>query len=387
MRSRWAFPALLISLIATSCSRGPADHSNRKVQAVERAVPVKIYTVSQRDAAVLWRGVGTVEALEKATLSARVMGYVAEVTADAGDRVHSGQVLVRLRVPEVRARVEQAKATLKRAEALLAQARKAKAAAKAQLELAKSRHQRILQLVARGSASEFERDQVVSQLEVATANYEAAALRVQEAAQEVERAQAAVREVEASERDTRIEAPFEAVVAERFIDPGDLARPGIPLLVLEKVGRYRLVVGVDESLSKVVRAGSLLKYSIDGIGAAGQLRISEVIPVLDPQTRTFLVRANLPGIPGLRSGMFARVELVVGKRAAIYVPQTAVQRHGQLSWVFVVEDGRAKRRLILPGQRDGEFVEVLSGLQAGEQIVVHPPTSIQDGSLVKIVQQ
>jgi len=115
-------------------------------------------------------------------------------------------------------------------------------------------------------------------------------------------------------------------------------------------------------------------------------RVSEVVPAIDPASRAFTVKVDLPADVGveLRPGMFARVDFRTGTTRALRVPATAVVPAGALDRVFVLEDGRARLRLVTVGERSGEEVEVLSGLSAGDVVMTAPPPDLRDGQRVEV---
>jgi RND family efflux transporter MFP subunit len=179
-------------------------------------------------------------------------------------------------------------------------------------------------------------------------------------------------------------APFAALVTERKADPGSLTTPGAPLLTLEREGNSRLEASIDESRLGVVRVGKNVAVNIDGLNRTVSGGVAEVVPSVDPATRTFTVKIDLPALPGMRSGMFGRAAFAAGKRKALLVPESAVLERGQIRSVFVVEGDTARLRFVTLGEeRDGQR-EVLSGLKAGERIILAPAPLLADGGRVAI---
>jgi len=112
--------------------------------------------------------------------------------------------------------------------------------------------------------------------------------------------------------------------------------------------------------------------------------ISEIAPAADPNSRTFLVKLDLPGTGGLRAGQFGRVAAPVGETAALRIPGSAVVRRGQLEIVFVVTDNKAQLRLVKTGKRIGGDVELVSGVEAGEKVVIFGSAGLADGQRVTL---
>jgi RND family efflux transporter MFP subunit len=182
---------------------------------------------------------------------------------------------------------------------------------------------------------------------------------------------------------SRVTSPLSGVVASKPAEVGTLAAPGVPLVMVEDDGRYRLEASVEESRIGHIHPGDRAAVRIDALGD-GELegRVEEVAPVADPATRTYLVKIGLPAPKAgrLRSGLFGRALFRTGERQALLVPQRAVVEQGQLSGVFAVETGNVARlRLVRVGKREGDRVEVLSGLTAGERIVVEGREMVADG--------
>ncbi|MHC4608550.1 MAG: efflux RND transporter periplasmic adaptor subunit, partial [Planctomycetota bacterium] len=165
--------------------------------------------------------------------------------------------------------------------------------------------------------------------------------------------------------------PIDGVVVTKHMEPGDLAVPGKPVLTLQDPRNLRLEVQVPERCAEKAAIGREVRVRIDAL--QGELRgiVDEVSPVADPKSRTFLAKVALPEDPGLRPGMFGRLLEDCGRRKVLLIPSSAVEKVGQLETVRVLgKDGRARDRHVRTGKRVGDDVEVLSGLEAGEKVVV-----------------
>jgi RND family efflux transporter MFP subunit len=178
-----------------------------------------------------------------------------------------------------------------------------------------------------------------------------------------------------------ITAPFDGVVTEKMVEPGNMAAPGTPLMRLDDTRGFRLDVRVDESRVGQIRPGASVPVSLDA-GAGGATTtvagtVTEIGRAVDADTRAFLVKITLPDTAGLRSGMFGRARFAGQERRALTVPAGAVLRRGQVTSVFVVEKGIARVRLV--NMKD---TEVLAGLSEAEIVIVDPPTGLVDGRRV-----
>ena len=303
-----------------------------------RAVPVE---KSEIEDFLEWPG--TVRARVEARPASRLMARVREVKVRAGDPVKAGDPLAVLDDRDVRARVDQARAALAAAEAQAAQAR--------------AEHARLRALYDRQAAT--------------PRDLEAAEARAKSAAAQEAQARDALREAEVLLGEAVVRAPFDGVVAEKLVEPGDTAVPGRPLFVLHDPSRLRLEVQVPESCASRLSAGMDVRVRIDALGDDRSATVEEIAPVADPQSRTFLVKAALPAGLAIRPGTFGRLLQPCGKRRALLIPAAAVSRAGQIETVRVLEEGGAARhRHVKTGKAHGDRLEVLSGLREGETILL-----------------
>ncbi len=286
---------------------------------------------------------GTVQSRTPIEAASRVAATVAQVRVRAGDAVEQGELLVALDSADLAARRAQAEASL--------------AAADAEAARAASDDQRYRALVKRGSVT-------IKEFESVEAAYRMATARQREAAAEVAAARAALRY-------TRIESPVKGLVAERLVEPGDLALPGKPLIRLYDAGVLRVEIQIPEQSAKLVRVGTALRVRIDATGEDIATNVNEVAPMADPASRSIIARAPLPVGRGLRPGMFARASLAEGVERVLTVPREAIENLGQLDTARVVSgDGNVQMRQVALGRALGARVEVLAGLREGEQVLL-----------------
>jgi len=342
--------AALIAVVLLAACGHPAKHVERETvnaptAVVQRASVPAFHTVA-----------GTVKAETTSTLAANVVGTVVRVRVAEGDRVRAGDVLVEIDARETRANVDRVRAGREEIE-------RAIDAATANAQLAEKTFHRFEALRERGSASPQEFDEAKSRHAAAQAELARLAAKRGEA-------RAAATQAEAVLAYTSIRAPIDGVITARFLDPGAQAAPGVPLVAIESESATRVDANVPEHVS--VRAGD--RALVDDRFEA---RVTHVQPSVDPAARSAVVKLQLA--KPMRAGAFVRVAFTTGKRDAITVPDAALVRHGQLTSVFVVgSDGVAHMRLVTLGSN----AEVLSGLDAGETIVVDAK-SVRDGVIVR----
>ena len=180
-----------------------------------------------------------------------------------------------------------------------------------------------------------------------------------------------------------LSAPFDGVVTDKSVDPGNMASPGMPLVTVEDDRAFRLEVRLDESRAAFAHVGDEVTVTLDAAASPLTGRVAEVERMLDPGSHDFLVKIDLPAGTALRSGMYARAVFRGPARTGLAVPDAAVVRQGQLTSVFVVgADNHARLRLVNASEPVAGTVEVRAGLTAGERVVVGPPPALVDGSPV-----
>ena len=324
---------------------------------------------------------GIVQARTTAALMARIAAPVREVRAVPGDRVRAGQVLIVLDGRDLAAQARRARAEGASADQDVIAADAERQSAEAALALARATHARIAGLQSKRSATPQELDDATGALRAAEARVAGAEARARAAVSGVEGARAASEAADTIEEFSRIAAPFDGVVTEKMVEPGNMAAPGTPLMRVEDTRRFRLDVRVDESRIGRVSPGATVAVALDG-GSEDAARVvdgmvTEVGRALDAGVRSVLVKIELPDEPGLRSGMFGRARFGTRPRRALTLPEGALVQRGQVMSVFVVEQDIARVRLV-----SVSGAEVLAGLSEGDVVIVTPPPTLTDGRRV-----
>jgi multidrug efflux pump subunit AcrA (membrane-fusion protein) len=369
--------ALLLSATAlVSCAQadGPRQTS------VERPIPVRLATAHEESLDTLYRTSGTVRGRTTAVLTSKTVGYVRSVAVRAGDHVRAGQVLAVLEANDSSASVRRAHAGFDQSLDARAEAQNAVAAADAALRLAKSTQERSAALLTAGAISRQEFDEAQARLQAAAAQAEMARARLRMSSSRISQAKAELSEAQAELDYSRIIAPFPGQVIERRVEPGGLASPGMPLLVLEQEGRVLVEASVDESRASLITLGDSVSVDIEALGKPVVGQIGEIVPTVDVASRAFLAKVDLPAeLVGLRPGMFARVSFRVGRTTRLVVPASAITRSGALDRLFVADGDRLRLRMVTVGETQGTWTEVLSGLGAGERVVASPVRPVANG--------
>jgi len=296
------------------------------------------------------------------------MGAVTSLPVKEGDKVRAGQVLLTIDDRDLRERVRAAEQAYNEAVHALESARN-------QQELADKTYERYRNLH--------------DQKAVTTQELNNMAARSNQARHGVEQAEAMVKRTEASWEEakiflgfSRVTSSIDGIVTRKMTDVGSMASPGVPLLQLEDRASRLVEAGFEERMLERVREEMEVKVRVPSNAEETTGRIVEVIPTVDPHTRTFLVKIAVPGLQ-LRSGQYGTVRLESGSRELLLVPASAVVTRGQLTGVYRLgSDNLITYRLIRVGRRYGDMVQVLSGLTSGDAIITGNLDKAVDGGIL-----
>jgi RND family efflux transporter MFP subunit len=297
---------------------------------------------------------GVVIGLSEAVVSSRLAASVAEVAAIPGRSVRSGTVLVRLEEKETDGALEGARAAL--------------LASRSALDLARRNRARYEKLEGRQAAAAVELERV-RQDEAAAAAAVAAA-------------EAALRRAETDRAQTVLTAPFDAVVVEKWVSPGDLAAPGRPLVRVASIAGRRVEAAPGEDQASRLEEGEPLEVVVGGRTWTG--RVAEIVGAVDSATRRRTVRVDLPAGVDPPVGSFARLLLPGPKEERLVAPARAVVARGGLEIVWAVSpEGRVDLRYVRTGAARDGLVELRSGVRVGERVVLDPPADLEAGTRIR----
>jgi len=313
--------------------------------------------------------VGTVESRDRGVLSARIDGRIAEITVREGKEVKAGDLLMVLGDNQAADRLAEARSAVSEAESALFSAR-------AGLNLAEKTYRRYAKLQANEAVTPREMDEVEARLEQARQQ-------VGQADAALSRARSAADAARTAVSWTRLKAPYPAIVVRHRVEVGSTVMPGTPLLTLDRKGSWQVRATVPESRIGRVGLGQELKIELPSRGLSLTGTVLEILPTADPQSRSFEIKIALKNVPELAAGLFARVHAPAPEAAVILVPSEAVVERGQLKGLYVVEDARLHFRLVRVGRRFDDRVEILSGLNSGETIVVDGVRRARHGARVE----
>ncbi len=314
--------------------------------------------------------VGTVQPRTQARIESQVAGQVNDVRVNAGDEIVNGQLLVVVDDRQMQARLSQAMQSLKSSVSQKEQARQAVNAAEAAFNEADSSYKRVKKFFEADAATKQDLEQAHSRYLQAQAAMKRSEDGLSGASAGVRMAEEMVQEAQIGLGYTKIKAPSDGKVLQRLVDPGDLAMPGKPLLLLRTTGGLRLEAYVRESLIREVHPGITLRVELTTLKQRVEAQVEELIPYADPLTRTFLVKATLPDIAGLYPGMYGKLLIPYKEADIVLIPKDTVDQVGQMELVMVRTADKWVRRYIKTGKDYGDKVEVLSGLSGNETLRV-----------------
>jgi RND family efflux transporter MFP subunit len=369
MSTRSAALSLLLAVALTAvsgCGRKTPEGGGR--EAVPAVTGVALRDIREEAIADNLTAVGTVKARNAAAIAARISGTITTVSVKEGDRVPKGKLLLTIDAAESTAGAAGAQAAVEEAQRGVEEAQARKNLA----DTTFARYQKLLQEQA-VTRQEFDGRQM--ERDVAAQGLARANARL---AQAREGARAAV----AVAGYTRVTAPLAGLVTSKSAEPGMTVFPGTPLVTIEEEGHFRLEAQAPESLLGKVKPGDSVRVVVDGIGEMAG-KIAEVAAAAEPASRTLTVKIDIDA-KGLHSGIFGRASFPVGTRQGLLVPKGAVIERGALTSVWVAgKENIVRMRLVKTGEAVGDRIEVLSGLSAGERVVVGGAEKVVDGCKIE----
>ncbi len=325
--------------------------------------PFEIATVAPMELRETLKTTGSLAPARQLHLSAEVSGRVVTVDGQPGDTVAEGDVLVQFDVDAL--------------ESQLAQARANAEATQVQLDLARTEYERTQSLVDRGLSAPNALDRARSNLDQLTASLAAQTTMVENARRSLERA--------------TVTAPFDGVISERQIDPGQFVGAGSPLMTVVDLTRLEVEATAPVSYGPQLAPGQPVELKVEGFGErVFQGRLERLNPVAIEGSRMLPIYVSLPNEGGeLRGGMFASGRIVLeAKQDGLGIPSGALHRDADGDYVIVVENGMTQRRAVeIAREWDaGAVIEIASGLEPGEVVVAEPLPELKPGMQIELVE-
>ncbi|MGE0004474.1 MAG: efflux RND transporter periplasmic adaptor subunit [Parvibaculaceae bacterium] len=314
-------------------------------QRSQNSSPVEVAAASTKTMSDDITAVGSLLSDESVQIAAETPGRVSEIKFTEGDVVEAGAVLITLDDSLITAQL---------------------ADAEARLILAKANYDRAVSLRKSGTASQTTLDTAKSELSIAQAAYDL---------------------IKAQQEKLSIRAPFPGVLGFRTISPGAYVTAGTPLVNLEKIDRLKVNFSVPEFYLSKLSVDQKIEIIADALpGTRFEGQIYAIDPAIDVNGRAIRIKATLSNENGrLRPGLLARITVKGSPRTAVTIPESALVSRGDDFLVFKADNGKAKETKVLAGRRENGFVEILEGVEAGQQVVIAGQARLRDGVDVEIV--
>lgn len=344
----------LVSFITLGCQGASPPATAERPRPV--IGDVKLTTIVLSTVDEIYETTGTVKSEQTSNVASRIMGVVTAINVQEGDQVKAGQLLMTIDDRELKQKVKGASMSMETANSN-----------KTMAEITWRRYQ---QLYAEKALSQQEMDQVETQKKMADSEYE--------------RAKAAYEEALTYEGHAKIKSPLAGTITGKKIDRGSMAVPGQVLFTIDGEAALHVEAFADETLSRRLSKGMTADIAVEAANRQLRGSIRNIVPAVDPHSRSFLIKIGLPAA-GLKSGLYARVRIPVGKKEVLLVPEGSIVNKGQLTGIYVVAaNGVVTYRLVKTGRTYPEGkIEILSGLANNEQIISEGTQKAIDGGIIK----
>jgi multidrug efflux pump subunit AcrA (membrane-fusion protein) len=392
-------PAVLLVLIAASgagCSRTPTAQASAADPA---ATPVEVAVVQKDSINRAIDANGTLAAVDQVTVSSEADGRVKAIRADLGDRVIAGQVLIQLDGERQQYSLEQQQAVLARTLAQygaqdpqqLPEIEETPDVKRADADLRQVQQafDRASELFKRNLISQQDLDDASTALQSKKASYESALQNARNLRASIQASEAATRLASRSVRDTDIRAPFDGFVERRLVNLGELVKAQMPVMAIVRLDPLKVTAEVPEKMAPWLVKGRPVEVNVDAYrDRTFSGEVTRISPVVNTATRAFSFEALVANPEAaLKPGTFARVHMDSGKvDEVLTLPHAALQYRYGANRVFVVDGGTLSMREIAVGERVGDRIEVVSGVEAGDRVAVTNVDTLVDGMPVTVTR-
>ncbi len=394
---------LLVGILIAAFAIGYMPRRKRQAElnaesnaAAARSRSVHVVAVSRASASSETSLPGAIQAVDETPVYARADGYMKRRLVDIGDRVGAGQLLAEIETPELDQQIRQARASIGQSRAAALRARASLGQAQANLKLASVTLERWKTLVGRGVLSRQEGDERQAEFEARQADVRAAEAAVTASDSDVEASAANLQRLLELQGFRRVVAPFAGVITARNVDTGTLISSGggsntRPLFELSQIDRLRIFINVPQQFAAAVRPGQAADVRLQELaGRTFRGTVTRTASSLDERSHTLLTEVQVPNPQRqLLPGMYAQVSLKVARAAPpLMVPADTLLVHSDGSYVLTVTgSGAVGRRKVTLGRDFGATVEITSGLNGDERLIVNPTDDLKDGDTVSASQR
>jgi RND family efflux transporter MFP subunit len=380
-------------IVCAGCSRTAPNAA--LAQTAPGTVIVSTAKAQKRDLVDKIDLTGNLTADEQVPVYAKVPGYLKAIHVDIGDRVRTGQVIAELDIPEMTTALAEKRVSVLKAQAALEQAQAAVDESRSEAEFAQINYQRLKNIHDRDAdvLPGQDVDQARASQGVASGKLKNANAQVKVAEAAVAGAEAEVRTLETMIGYARIESPMAGVVIQRFVDRGALIQTATssrtqaaPIVTIARTDRVRAIVDVPEASASYVHPGSPATLQVGGTSVRAQ--VTRTAGALDPSSRTLRAEFDITNPSGrFRPGLTVNVSLELRSLpGSITVPVAAIRVQGVDRSLFVVENGKAKQVKIKTGLESPDWIQVVEGLRASEEVVLASAGALTDGTAVSVRQ-
>lgn len=405
-----AFILVAASLFVSACGGSKASNAQQaNVAAAPVAVDVTTAPAITRELPRFFEATGSFIADEQTDVAPSISGKVVAIGVELGSYVKRGQMIVRLDENDSRIRLDQTLAQLQQAQAAVRQA-EAKiglrpnqnfdptrvadvGSARVALELAEKQLRRFERLIESGDVSRSSYDQQKAQRDQLQQQYEVALTKARQDYAAVIAARAGVANAETQVAQARrnlsyalVYSPINGYVAERPADLGEYVSPATKVATVVSTNPLRVRIDIPEQAITSIQMGQSVSVNVSAYPDRNfSGRVHHVAPSVTPNSRTLTIEAVVENPDGLlKPGQFATVRILQAQTsAAVLVPLRSIRAESGTSYVFVIKDGRAEKRIVQLGQADADLVEIKSGVAAGEQVATSNVELLNDGAPVK----
>jgi multidrug efflux pump subunit AcrA (membrane-fusion protein) len=406
-----AFAFVALSLLVSACggSKAQSNAQQANVAAAPASVDVTTAPAITRELPRFFEATGSFIADEQTDVAPSISGKVVAIGVELGSYVKRGQMIVRLDENDSRIRLDQTVAQLQQAQAAVRQA-EAKiglrpnqnfdpthvadvGSARVALELAEKQLRRFERLIETGDVSRSSYDQQKAQRDQLQQQYEVALTKARQDYAAVIAARAGVSNAETQVAQARrnlsyalVYSPINGYVAERPADLGEYVSPATKVATVVSTNPLRVRIDIPEQALSSIQMGQSVSVNVSAYPDRNfSGRVHHVAPSVTPNSRTLTIEAVVENPDGLlKPGQFATVRILQSQTsAAVLVPLRSIRAESGTSYVFVIKDGRAEKRIVQIGQTDADLVEIKSGVAAGEQVATGNVELLNDGAPVR----
>jgi RND family efflux transporter MFP subunit len=378
--------------VVSGCSDSSAEQTGVAKQAGK---PVKTEAVRQESVRRSLDVVGTLAAEDQVTVSSEVDGVVRRIRADLGDRVAAGQPLVELDREKLQYNLDQQRAAHARSLTKYGAADEGNLPhiegtpdvrrAAAELAQAKQAFERASELYKRQLIAQQMRDDAETTLRLKTAAYDAALQEAKNLRTDIDASGAAMKLAERHLEDASIRAPFDGYIQQRMVSVGELVKAQMPVMTVVRVDPLKLLSEIPERMAPWIKVGQPLTLSVDAFpDKQFNATVSRISPAVNTQTRTFAFEALAPNTEALlKPGTFARVRIETSLvEQVLTIPYDAMQYRYGVYRAFIVEGDKLAARELKTGDRVGDRMEILGGLNTTDRVAVTDVDTLADGMTI-----